>query len=202
MYIPKNKIITNLYTGDGSFVVKTTGEIYKGFYYKTFNGKYFTGKTPNNPPNIEIEQILVDDSTSNLPQSKIVLDENPTITDYTHINNIDLNKPQSKYLPIQSYPTPTEDDYKLGVFTRYFCVKINEDKYIELSKEVYGKLVGKDSEYLWEPYTPFKLQWTITGELDYVVNTNRNIILLTEKRLKRRGLDVFLRGNYDKFYST
>ena len=30
-------------------------------------------------------------------------------------------------------------DYKLGVFTRYFAKKINELRYVELSKEIYDK---------------------------------------------------------------
>jgi hypothetical protein len=124
------------------------------------------------------------------------------VVNYANINNINLNNLPLKFTPVQSYPTPTEDDYKLGVFTRYFCVKINENRYLELSKDVYDKLVNKNSNYLWEPYTPFKLQWTIAGELDYVVNTNRNIILLTEKRLKRKGLDIFLRRNYGKFWNS
>ena len=213
MYVPKNRIITNQYSNDSSLVVKSTGEFYKGFYYKTFDGKYFTGKTPNDPPNVELEvvQPLDENISQTLPQNEIAYSDLPidppgynedTVVKYANINNINLNNPNPKFIPIQFYPTPTEDDYKLGVFTRYFCVKINENRYLELSKDVYDKLVNKNSNYLWEPYTPFKLQWTIAGELDYVVNTNRNIILLTEKRLKRKGLDIFLRRNYGKFWNS
>ena len=213
MYVPKNRIITNQYSNDSSLVVKSTGEFYKGFYYKTFDGKYFTGKTPNDPPNVELEvvQPLDENISQTLPQNEIAYSDLPidppgynedTVVKYANINNINLNNPNPKFIPIQFYPTPTEDDYKLGVFTRYFCVKINENRYLELSKDVYDKLVNKNSNYLWEPYIPFKLQWTIAGELDYVVNTNRNIILLTEKRLKRKGLDIFLRRNYGKFWNS
>jgi hypothetical protein len=213
MYIPKNRIITNQYSNDSSLVVKSTGKFYKGFYYKTFDGKYFSGKTPNDPPNVELEvvQPLDENISQTLPQNKIAYSDlaipppgynEDTVIKYANINNINLNKPNLRFVPIQFYPTPTEDDYKLGVFTRYFCVKINENRYLELSKDVYDKLVNKNSNYLWEPYIPFKLQWTIAGELDYVVNTNRNIILLTEKRLKRKGLDIFLRRNYGKFWNS
>ena len=213
MYIPKNRIVTNQYSNDSSLVVKSTGKFYKGFYYKTFDGKYFSGKTPNDPPNVELEIVtLVGEETSQtLPQNQILYSDiaidppgysEEMVTNYANINNINLNNLPLKSTPVQSYPTPTEDDYKLGVFTRYFCVKINENRYLELSKDVYDKLVNKNSNYLWEPYTPFKLQWTIAGELDYVVNTNRNIILLTEKRLKRKGLDIFLRRNYGKFWNS
>jgi len=211
MYVPKNRILTNQYSDDFKLVVKSTQKFYKGFYYKTFDGKYFSGKTPNDKPNVELELVKdTDNFTQNQPQNYILYEsigevegyDESIVVDYAKLNNINLLNQTKKFTPYQYYPKPTEDDYKLGVFTRYFCVKINEDRYIELSKEVYDKLVGKDSGYLWEPYTPFKLQWTITGELDDVVNTNRNIILLTEKRLKRKGLDIFLRRNYGKFYST
>lgn len=211
MYVPKNRIITNQYSDDFKLVVKSTQKFYTGFYYKTFDGKYFSGKTPNDKPNVELELVKdTDNFTQGQPQNHILYEsvgevegyDEGMVVDYSKLNNINLLNQTKRFTPYQHYPKPTEDDYKLGVFTRYFCVKINEDRYIELSKDVYDKLVGKDSEYLWEPYTPFKLQWTITGELDDVVNTNRNIILLTEKRLKRKGLDIFLRKNYGKFYST
>jgi hypothetical protein len=44
--------------------------------------------------------------------------------------------------------------------------------------------------------------WTLTGERDTVFITNRNITQLTEQRLKRRGLQEFLKRNYLKFYKT
>ena len=54
MYIPKNRILTNQYSNDRKLVYKTSQEVYIGSYYKTFDGKYFTGKTPNDPPNLEL----------------------------------------------------------------------------------------------------------------------------------------------------
>jgi len=53
-YIPKNKVQTNLYTSGGEFVYKFKGTPYTGNYYKLYNGKYFTEKTPDDPNSKEI----------------------------------------------------------------------------------------------------------------------------------------------------
>ena len=216
MYTPKNRIVTNQYTSGNLLVDKTTQEFYRGFYYKTFNGKYFSGKTPNDTPSVELEFVQSTDSNYNdsLPQNELAYGDAPTYLDdinsegynqetvikYAKMKGINLNNIPRVFVPTQYYPQPTEDDYKLGVFTRYFVVKTNEIQYMELSKDIYDRIKNKDERYMWEPYTPFKLQWTIKGDEKYVVNTNRNIILLTEKRLKRQGLDIFLRKNYTKFW--
>ena len=57
MYIPKNRILTNQYTSDNKLMIKETQEFYRGFYYKQFDGKYFSGKTPNDPPNVELVEV-------------------------------------------------------------------------------------------------------------------------------------------------
>lgn len=53
MYYPKNQIETNLYS-NGEFVLEYTTNPYTGFYFKTSDGKYFTGKEPNNGPNFSL----------------------------------------------------------------------------------------------------------------------------------------------------
>ena len=215
MYIPKNKIINNLYTRDNSFIIKKTKESYNGPYHKTSEGKYYTGKTPNDSLVMELEIVNVDlDVEDNQKYSQIALFDSPTIfdsiftpgynesliVDYNSIKGIDPNSTPPKLIPSQHYPKPNENDYTVGYFTRFFCVKINENKFIELDKDTYNKILGKDSNYLWELYTPFKLKWTIKGEISNVVNVNKDITLLTEKRIKRKGLDIFLRKNYLKYY--
>ena len=52
------------------------------------------------------------------------------------IKKINLNQPDRKYLPSQYYPTPTQDDYILGAFSRYFVVKAKDlAEATELAKE-------------------------------------------------------------------
>ena len=216
MYIPKNRILTNQYTDDNKLMVKSTQEYYRGFYYKQFDGKYFTGKTPNDLPNNELVPIE-DTATTFLPdaiQNSIAYGDYPTIfddlntpgydqgmvVDYARLQGINLDEAVRTLIPNQAYPEPTIDDYELGQFTRYFCVKVNQPIYLELNKETYEKIRDKDVAYLWQPYTPFKIQWTIVGDREEVKQTNRNIVLLQERDNKRIGLSSFLKNNYTKFY--
>ena len=46
MYYPKSKITENLKTGGNEFLYKETLQPYKGYYYSTFDGKYFAGASP------------------------------------------------------------------------------------------------------------------------------------------------------------
>ena len=47
MYIPKNRIQTNLYTNGGEYVIAQTQQEYIGFYHKLYTGETFTGKNPD-----------------------------------------------------------------------------------------------------------------------------------------------------------
>lgn len=218
MYIPKNKISTNLYTQGRELVLKSTGRYYKGFYYKTFEGKFFTGKTPNDKPTQELLKVAPadEDESTIFPQTQIALSDEPTpfdtldspiyseetIINYSKLKNTNLNDIPKRFLPTQQYPKPTQEDYDLGTFTRYFCVKVNENQYFELTQQTYNNLDSQSKEWAWELYTPFDFQWTIKGEKSEVEKTNYNVVLLTEKRLKRKGLQLFLKNNYLKFWKS
>jgi hypothetical protein len=217
-YIPKNKISTNLYSRNNDLVYKSNQKKYTGYYYKTYTGQYFTGKNPNDGVNDELVRVLPTDTdyNRNSLQSKIAFTDAPTIFDsldtpgyseemiinYTALKNISLDESTYKHLPTSYYPNPTEEDYNLGVFTRYFCVKANEDIYLEISKDTYNALNNQKGDWLWELYTPFQFLWTISGEDKEVEKTNYNMTIIQEKRLKRRGLTQFLRNNYLKFYPS
>ena len=59
MYIPKNRILTNLYTPGNEFVVKTSEKNYSGYYHKLYTGEIFSGKTPNDSNIIELMYLLI-----------------------------------------------------------------------------------------------------------------------------------------------
>ena len=218
MYIPKNKISTNLYSRNDDLVYKSNQKKYTGYYYKTYTGQYFTGKNPDDGVNDELVRVVPTetDYNQNILQSKIAFTDAPTIFDsidapgyseemivnYTTLKNISLDESTYKHLPTSFYPNPTEDDYNLGVFTRYFCVKVNEDIYLEISKDTYDALNNQNGEWVWQLFTPFQILWTISGEEKEVEKTNYNITIIQEKRLKRRGLTQFLKNNYLKFYPS
>lgn len=46
MYYPKSQLTTNLSTNGKEYQLVDTGESYVGSYFKTSDGKYYTGKTP------------------------------------------------------------------------------------------------------------------------------------------------------------
>ena len=216
MYIPKNRILTNQFSNDRKLVYKSTQEVYVGFYYKTFDGKYFTGKTQNDPPNDEL--VVVEDTFTSysptLPQSEIAYTDAPTIFEdintpgyseemvitYARLQNIDLNQSTRKFLPYQCYPTPTVEDYEIGSFIRFFSKKINEISYLELNKDLYDELNSKNGDYLWEPYHVLKIQWTLIGIEEEVKQTNSNIVKIEERRRGITGLGRFLKFNFLKYY--
>lgn len=218
MYIPKNRIITDLKTSPNEFVYKGTTTFYNGSYWKSYDGKTYTGKNPNDSPTKEIEAHVniqnYDTPTSSPLQSQILFtdsvepfigSENNTyneelVINYSVLKNIDLNKPDIKHLPSQYYPSPTQDDYNLGAFPRYFVVKANENIYLEINKDTFDNINSQSTDWAWELYIPFSILWTLIGEKDTVFITNRNITQLTEQRLKKRGLQEFLKRNYLKFY--
>jgi hypothetical protein len=211
MYIPLNKIITNLHTEGNELYFKSNSGEYVGSYWKDYKGKIYTGQNPNDTPTQEL--ITLSDNT---PQTSEISTQNkqlfsestedntsvpPTtqqLVDYNEIKKIDIKKQFN--IPSQSYPQPTPKDYKLGVFTRYFCVKINEVKYVELNLNTFNSLQQRKPNWGWQSYTTFTLPWTLVGGVEDVVRTNHSVTLLKEKTLKRVGLQNFLRQNYIKFH--
>ena len=103
-------------------------------------------------------------------------------------------------LPSYQKPSPTSKDYDLGNFNRFFAKKTNENLYIEVSKNVYGKLNQKNKAYDYKSYLIFKLLWTLTGNPTQVAETNKNIIILTEQTYGIVGLKNYLKFNYLEFY--
>tara|TARA_R110001592_G_scaffold96552_1_gene277216 strand:- start:357 stop:1022 length:666 start_codon:yes stop_codon:yes gene_type:complete len=220
MYIPKNRIKPNLFTPGNEFILKSNNENYIGFYHSLWNGKFFTGKTQNDSNIREIIKFEVPElkGTSNLPQnltSENVIalfleDPDPLIgtsqwnqgdiITYLELQGKSPLDDDPKSMPNQSYPNPTEEDYELGSFTRYFAVKVNELKYLELDYDVYKKLKKKDANWSWELYNCFSIQWTLKGQAVSVGQTNKNQVLIAEQKNKKLGLQAFLQGNYLKFY--
>jgi|TARA_R110002074_G_scaffold209155_2_gene378088 hypothetical protein len=222
MYIPKNKIKTNLYTRGEEYQNIVTGVPYTGYYWTMYTGKIFTGKNPDSKPQEELIQISA--TTDNIwdltsqeqtfqqytynYDAEVVPGQYQNMEDidvYNNIRNVDISI--TKLVPQQYYPTPTDEEYKLGVFLRYFIVKTNENIYTEIDKTTYLKLYREDTQYLYELYTIFRLQWTLVGGEEEVSNANLNVIELREEKLQRTGLKEFLqvptnfRYDYLQFYA-
>lgn len=219
MYVPKSRIKENLYTPGDQFIVKSTGENYTGYYHSLFNGKFYTGRTTNDSNVREIVSEVPEDVLFTPPElnevNRIALflnDPDPIVPEnqwiqrdvqtFLALNNEDITDDKPRRIPQQHYPTPTEDDYKLGSFTRYFVVKINELIYIEISPKSYKDITSRSSKIVWELYTPFKIQWTLDGIEENVFDINRDQVLITQQNINRVGLAEFLQNNYLQFYRS
>jgi hypothetical protein len=204
MYFPKTQIKTNLYTNGKELYLSTNSSEYIGYYYRLANGSFFTGKTPQDKPNIRL--ILI-------PDPQPLEEENPEPNKYItpigyatyypsdfSIINYPLYRNITKLAPPYSPNIPTDNDYKIGEYRRYFCKKINEIIYIEIDVNFYNKLVSKNSEVAFEYYTPFNIPWKLIGDKEQVFKVNKNIVELTMKQLKLSSFNKYLKEDYVKYY--
>lgn len=203
MYYPLSQITPNLYTNGGEFVYALTQESYSGYYFKVSNGKYFTGRNQDDRPNIELillETNLLSPNTSTQSQTNYLAIVNAIEPNNEQYLNITHQTPTSVIVPTYNPNPPTQQDYQVGEFRRYFCKKTNEYLYIEINQDQFTKLTVKDPQILWQLYQPFYLDWQLTGDKQQVYKVNRNNTELTITTLKLRGLNEYLKFDYTKYY--
>jgi hypothetical protein len=200
MYIPKNRIQTNLYTGGNEYSIEGTDVSYVGYYYKLYDGKLFTGKNPDDKPNKPLVIYKEIFSSNDLNNSIYIDTLNGENIEYASLKNIPLNFLVNS--PKLYLTTPTEQDYKLGEFRRHFCKKRNEFIYLEISKSDYNKLVKKDSTIDYTFWFPFNIPWLLTGNIDKVGQTNKNIVSLQISKDKLYGFNKYLKEDYLKYYKA
>jgi hypothetical protein len=206
MYIPKSQIKENQFAKSNEWYYVKNNLEYVGFYYLLSNGKAFTGNNINTPPNeeiyrksSEISSQINSTSISSPPQTVVYVDPDSTdLFRYGRIKKINYNL--TRTLPYLSYTIPTSEDYEKGYFKRYFVSKINSLQYIEIIKEVYDYIDTKNKVWVWEDYTPFTLDWYISGDIDKAFKNNRGVINLAEKQLKKINLKKYLKEKYLEYF--
>jgi hypothetical protein len=197
MYYPKSQIKTDLFTNGNEYILSTTKEEYKGYYYELSNGNKYTGKTPEDGPNIlltvqNLTDLEIEIFSNQSPQFIEIQDE---------ISGGTYNKtPLIRSLPQFNPTLPTPQEQSLGAFTRYFCKKNNELRYIETNKTTYDQLKSKDSKIAWDLYTPLEVLWNIKGTKEQVTRANKTTIALLEQRQKWYGFSQYLKEDYLKYY--
>ena len=219
MYYPKSQIKTNLYTNGDEYVIESTQIPYTGYYYLTSTGKAFTGKTPDDKPNqelIPVEPVVKDEGeflplirnltttifSSHNPgaiESVTSLDYNSALN-YAQLKNINIFDPPIKFIPFYSPVLPTQQDYQVGEFRRYFCKKTNQIQYIEINQEQFDQLVAKDPQIEFSLYLPFFIDWQLTGDEQQVARVNKNSVDLISFQQKLPNLNQYLRFDYTKYY--
>ena len=216
-YIPKSQIKENQFTPGAEWYYVKNNSSYTGFYYELSNGKAYTGKTPNDPPNDEIvKKSPIYSSTKNG-----VVNDGQDMVEYItnwdgpiyeggpsqnvkdiHIYGIltdtDYNLIKSRPLYDPSFPTP--EDYEKGMFVRYFVCRINQLEYLEINKETYDNINTHNKMWVWEDYIPFTLNWYINGDIDKVFNNNKGSIFIKEKEIKRKGLKDYLGKQFLEYF--
>ena len=194
MYFPESQITPNQYTNGGEFKIQSTGQDYKGYYFITSTGQRYTGRNQNDNPVLELTIL-----TSNTINTNPNLPEVTTLTDYTY-NNIIAAPNNVVYKPAYNPNVPTQQDYQIGEYRRYFCKKTNEIIYLEIDQNTFDKLVNKSPDILWQYYFPFFIPWNLTGTKEQVATVNRNIVLLTMKNLSLPQFDAYLKFDFTKYY--
>jgi hypothetical protein len=182
MYVPKSKIQTNLTTPGKEYFINDTGNDYSGLYYKMYDGKAYTGKFPGDGVNkLLIKYTIV--SPSGDPETPSTATKvMPSLT-------------TSSVPPL----FPTEQDYKNGMFNRYFSKKRNEYLFEELTKAQYDQL-NDPSSLRFTLYQPFFIKWMLTGEKQKVADFNFYSIRNAEEKEGVLGLNEFLKMDYTKYY--
>jgi hypothetical protein len=155
MYYPPNKIKTGLYTSGKEFVLSTNSTEYIGFYFSTFDGKFFTGKQVGDTNNVELKSYS--DFVKSSPDYKFVGNE----FYYNKVNN-NIQNLSKKLIPQPYNPNPTQEDYEKGFFNRYFIKRTNGNDITEISKETYNDLNSKQ-KYDSALYDKIEVRWTLIG---------------------------------------
>jgi hypothetical protein len=204
-YHPKSQIKTNLYS-EGKYILLNNNEPYIGYYYELSNGKKYTGKTPQDTPNLEltlpIDIILIDGTPTLIDKFGLPIPNKITpLTPFSGTFKVALNNPATqRSLPTPIQTLPTQKDKNLGSFPRYFCKKNNENLYIEINKEQFTKLQNRDKTIAWDLYTPLQIIWQIKGDKTQTSNANKNNITLIEQRNKWYGFTKYFKDNFLKYY--
>jgi len=173
-YYPKNKIKSNLYTQGGEFIYASNKESYVGDYHELSTGRFFTGKTPNS---LNIKELIKPSNDEGGPSSP------STSTPYTPL-------------------LPTPQDYKNGEFVRYFICRLNQPMFVEIDKINFNKYKQKDPTISWKLYKPFSLFWVLTGDINQVAQTNKNVTELIETQENVLGLSIYLKEDWTQYYKS
>ena len=205
-YIPKSQIKTNLFTEGGEYLLSSNNSPYKGYYYKTSQGKFYTGRTPEDGLNVLLNPIYPEDTFSeeeNYSFSEAINRDNKVFinTSAIYLSLKGIDSLTIRNIPQNIFPTPQPQDYINESFVRYFAKKRNEKKYLEINKETYDKLLSQDSTYLFELYRPLKLNWQISGDKAQSYQTNETQTSLLARRERLEGFIEYFKGNFNQLYA-
>ena len=203
MYFPKSQIITDLYTNGNEFIFPNTTSEYIGNYFQTSDSKFYTGKNPNDPPIREIiklegtptQDVEAQNISTYTPDAAVYLV--PDVYAFNTKLNVNATPPSP---PIQVINLPTEKNYDLGEFQRYFASKNNEIKYTEIDLKQFNKFQNEEPDVDFNLYKVFSLPWLILGIRNNVTNVNQKTIERTAKNFNLSGFQSYFNGKLDQYF--
>jgi hypothetical protein len=156
MYYPKSEILKVDYTSGGEFLIRRTLKFYKGFYYSTNDGKFFSGKEYQS----DTQELIYSLQT----------------------NNTSSKKDSYNFY----YSEPTDTDYEKGFFTRYVIKRVNGglDNILEVSESEFNR-ASKDPLYntksfVWKLTGPL---YTTPEGIPGIANENQKTLDEVEKTI-------------------
>ena len=183
MYYPLEKITPNLHSSGNEFYIGATKKDFTGYYYSTFDGRYFSGNTPTA------------NSTELFKYANSANSSNTTIAAYTY-DKLSSTMTTDNPAPTSYKTLPTEQDYKNGYYQRYFTKRVNGDESTiqEVTKEDYESVAGNPL------YFRVSLTWYIAGSITDLTSSevvvygvlNRNIHTIRLNTKIMAGLDKYL----------
>lgn len=203
MYFPKSQITTDLYTNGKEFIYINSNTEYIGFYFKTSNGKYYTGKNPNDSP---VQEIIIPnfDKTEDAEEGaagsytdEAILYLVPDV--YAKAQNLGNNDVPPKP-PTQYNNLPAKENYELGEYQRYFASKQNEINYTEISFEEYRQFQNEEKIVDYLMYNTFQLPWLISGKRNEVYNINKKTIQRIQIQYSLQGFTSYFKNKYDQYF--
>jgi hypothetical protein len=177
------------------------------FTFLTSDGRYYTGKTPQDGNNLLLireetrdSQLELTDSLSNNlniipPRILESYNNRSTLPDILESKNIISPVP-----PQGNIVFPTEEDYETGEYQRYFLKHNINNIYLEVNQATYNNFFNLNPSVQYQLYTAIQISWILVGKPIEVYEINRNIVLLYEKENKIMGFSNFFKGRYLKYY--
>ena len=139
-YLPEAKYKKAKNTPGGEFIVKATGEDYKGLYIETYRKQYFAGSTPEQN-GVELEKL----------ERSFILDTQGSSLFALGLSLLALLQSAFK-------KQPSQDEINKGIAKRYF-VQDNRDKKISETSEELFEQGKKDLP----EFTYIEVPWNITN---------------------------------------
>ena len=75
-------------------------------------------------------------------------------------------------------------------------------EFTEIDKNTYKQIENREEGVPWQLYRVFSLTWELTGDINKVAQTNKNIVQIIEQREKAQGLGLYLKENWTQYYKS